>query len=108
MAQWGKNDQLSDVPKFAVDDKGNTGADEYGTTVFGVDAAEVAAGNAPHCGWVRRTEGTGGRAGRVHEEVLVALSSSAFASGDAADFAGAEASDDPLVGTADDTEYPDS
>jgi hypothetical protein len=28
-----------------------------------------------HAGWVRRTTGTGGRAGRVNQEVLVAMGS---------------------------------
>jgi len=52
-------------------------------TVFGVDTTEMAYANTadteadavPHAGWVLRTEGTGGRAGRVHYEVLVAGSS---------------------------------
>jgi hypothetical protein len=33
------------------------------------------AGNIAHTGWVRRTTGTGGRAGRVHYETLVAMGS---------------------------------
>jgi hypothetical protein len=32
-------------------------------------------GNIAHAGWVRRTTGTGGRAGRVHYETLVAMGS---------------------------------
>jgi hypothetical protein len=32
-------------------------------------------GNIAHTGWVRRTTGTGGRAGRVHYETLVAMGS---------------------------------
>lgn len=48
--------------------------------VFGVDAAEalVAASKAnvgAHAGWVVRTEGTGGRAGRVTTETIVAMGS---------------------------------
>lgn len=46
-------------------------------TLLGTEADAV-----PHAGWVRRTEGSGGRAGRVSYEVLVAGSS---ISGDAAD-----------------------
>lgn len=49
---------------------------------FGVDANEVAAARAEgsgdraaHAGWVLRTTGTGGRAGRTQTEVLVAMSS---------------------------------
>jgi len=57
--------------------------------VFGVDTTEAGVTDTTHAGWVRRTAGTGGRAGRVHHEVLVAGS---MISGDAAD----------------DTELPDS
>ena len=62
---------------------GNTTSDVYiaGETVglFAVDANEEAValasgGGAPaHTGWVLRTTGSGGRAGRVQQEVLVAL-----------------------------------
>ena len=62
---------------------GNTTANAYidGTTIgqYGVDATEIEATrfdkeNRPaHTGWVLRTEGQGGRAGRVQHEVLVAL-----------------------------------
>jgi hypothetical protein len=47
--------------------------------VFGVDANEIhteeasLGHGAAHTGWIRRTVGTGGRAGRVQEEVLVTL-----------------------------------
>lgn len=110
MPQWGNRDQYSDAPKFVVDDNtAETGQDQYGNTVFGVDAAEVEASNSrlTHCGWVKRTVGTGGRAGRVQEEVLVALSSRAFATGDATDFANTAAEAAP-GGTADDAIYPDA
>ena len=55
--------------------------------VFGVDATEasIAASKAnvgAHAGWVVRTEGTGGRAGRVTTETIVAMGS---IYGDAAD-----------------------
>jgi hypothetical protein len=44
--------------------------------VFGVDANEADVNNkGAHTGWVLRTAGTGGRAGRVQQEVLVAMSS---------------------------------
>jgi hypothetical protein len=62
---------------------GNTTADAFieNATVgqYGVDGTEIEATrfdkeNRPaHTGWVLRTEGTGGRAGRVQHEVLVAL-----------------------------------
>jgi hypothetical protein len=60
----------------------NTTADAYITNetvgLFAVDVNEenVAAfgvGKPAHTGWVLRTAGTGGRAGRVQQEVLVAL-----------------------------------
>jgi hypothetical protein len=59
--------------------------------VYGVDTTEMAFANTgsgeeahavPHAGWVKRTAGSGGRAGRFHYEVLVAGSS---ITGDAAD-----------------------
>lgn len=71
---------------------GNTTADAFvaGVTVgqFGVDTNEqkAARGNSqprpPHAGWVLRTEGSGGRAGRIQYETLVAMGS---LSGDASD-----------------------
>ncbi len=58
----------------------NTTADAFvpgmKTGVFAADAAEAAAESAiAHAGWVLRTEGTGGRAGRVQYETLVAMGS---------------------------------
>jgi len=70
---------------------GNTTANAYfdGVTVgqFGVDtdeqtAARAAGARAAHAGWVVKTEGQGGRAGRVQMETLVAMGSM---SGDAED-----------------------
>ena len=45
--------------------------------VFGIDAVEmgVTKTGAAHAGWVLRTVGSGGRAGRVQTEVLVAMGS---------------------------------
>lgn len=64
---------------------GNTTANSFITGVavgvFGYDAAETQAeradgGERPaHAGWILRTEGTGGRAGRVQMETLVAMGS---------------------------------
>lgn len=56
---------------------GNTTADVYisGLTIgqFGVDTSETSAtSGVAHAGWVLRTEGSGGRAGRVQYETLVA------------------------------------
>jgi hypothetical protein len=72
MALWTKTDEADGKPKFL-----NTA--EKALT-FGVDTAEMDAersqGTAPtHAGWVLRTEGTGGRAGRVFQETLVAMGS---------------------------------
>lgn len=45
--------------------------------LFGVDTDETAAvgASASHAGWILRTTGTGGRAGRVTQETLVAMGS---------------------------------
>ena len=51
-----------------------------GTTATG--ASSLGTGNITHAGWVKRTVGTGGRAGRVQYETLVAMGS---ISGDASD-----------------------
>jgi len=54
-----------------------------GTTATATAAlGEGTVGGSAHAGWVRRTVGTGGRAGRVFSETLVAMGS---ISGDAAD-----------------------
>jgi hypothetical protein len=98
MALWGNTDNANNSTIFAAAQVkraptaaertalfGNTTADVYisGLTVgqFGVDANEVTAARAgagdrtAHAGWVLRTEGSGGRAGRVSTEVLVAMGS---------------------------------
>ncbi len=72
MALWSKTDEAAGKPKFL------TTAEK--TVTFGVDTAEMDAersqGTAPaHAGWILRTEGTGGRAGRVFMETLVAMGS---------------------------------
>lgn len=97
MAQWGNTDDaansvlwaVSQLNKTANTDNqtnlfGNTTADAFVTGAkvgqFGVAAGEAQAHRAgantkaAHAGWVLRTEGTGGRAGRVFNEVLVAMS----------------------------------
>lgn len=92
MALWGTLDQADNAPKYtttAAD--GNKGSDDFGTTVFGVDPAESqaarAAGTPVSHGWVHRTTGTGGRAGRVFQETLVAMSSQGSITSDAEDAA---------------------
>jgi hypothetical protein len=73
---------------------GNTTADALitGITVgqYGVDTSELRATrqngeNRPaHAGWVNRTVGSGGRAGRIQHEVLVAMGSMSADAEDAA------------------------
>lgn len=94
---WGKNDFANNSPKFAVNQVrkqittanvaelfSNTTSGVYGDYTagqFGVSAGELAAtrqaGEArpAHAGWVLRKEGSGGRAGRVQIETLVAMKS---------------------------------
>jgi len=77
---------VSEKPLYVVYSEANGDAG----TIFGVDVTEMAYANTAgteadgvaHAGWVRRTEGTGGRSGRIQYETLVAGSSIA---GDAAD-----------------------
>ena len=98
MAQWGNTDDAANSDLWAADQLkitantgnqtalfGNTTADAFitGATVgqYGVDVNEAQAARAgantkaAHAGWVLRTEGSGGRAGRVQNEVLVAMGS---------------------------------
>jgi hypothetical protein len=91
MAQWGSNDassnsviwvsaQVNKSPNTANRDAlyGNTTNSSYisgaAVGVFGISNNEIAAsgGKHAHTGWVLRTVGSGGRAGRVFTEVLVA------------------------------------
>jgi len=100
MSSWGNNDNAANAPYWAVNSTivnaadvksinaaptaanvallyGNTTPDVYtvGETIglFAVDANEAAVGGK-NSGWVLRTTGSGGRAGRVQEEVLVSIS----------------------------------
>jgi len=91
MAQWSNSDAASNSVLWAVDQykvKANTAnrTSFYGNTTanaimdgvtlgqFGVDANEASAslGAVTHTGWVVKTTGSGGRAGRVQYETLVA------------------------------------
>lgn len=104
MAQWTMTDEAAGAPNYANNILNVTGPstaiyenvteDAFVTDVkvgvFGVSASEMAYANTgdteadivPHSGWVLRTEGTGGRAGRIQYEVLVASGSM---TGDGAD-----------------------
>jgi hypothetical protein len=91
MPLWGSTDDAANSTIFAAAQVnvspntanktalfGNTTANAYitGSTIgqFGVDSNEIAAdgGKIAHTGWVLRTVGSGGRVGRVFNEVLVA------------------------------------
>ena len=91
MSSWGNNDNSANAPLWAAATVkleptrtnveslfDNTTADEFiaNTTIglFGVDADEAEVVGNVHTGWVLKTTGAGGRAGRVQQEVLVALS----------------------------------
>ena len=111
MPSWGNYDNAANAPYWAVNATivknnprqsaptaanvallyANTTANVYiqDTTigVFGVDAQESLATHAQHTGWVLRTVGQGGRAGRVTNEVLVALSSMNGPDGDGQTYA---------------------
>lgn len=94
MAQWGNTDDAANsviwanttlnVAKNQTELFNNLTEDDViadaTVGVFGVSTDEMAnttgeSSKVPHAGWVLRTEGTGGRAGRVSYEVLVAGSS---------------------------------
>jgi hypothetical protein len=98
MSSWGNNDNAANAPYWAVNSTvapnnpdhaapdaanvallfANTTADAYttgetiGLFALNNNEAEVER-RGTHTGWVLRTTGSGGRAGRVQEEVLVAL-----------------------------------
>lgn len=95
MALWSNTDANTSVPKFAPSTVklsntqsnsnlmyANTTAGAFisGATygVYGVDATEQRVTGNPkggHAGWVLLKTGSGGRAGRVHAETLVAMGS---------------------------------
>ena len=100
MSLWGNLDAANNAPVFGPTGGNNLTSNTqllFGNTtvattdstvgrigiavgVFGVDAVEqqVAASRAnvgTHAGWIVRTEGTGGRAGRVTTETIVAMGS---------------------------------
>jgi hypothetical protein len=112
MSSWGNNDNAANAPYWAVSTVstgvnkaaaaptaanvaflyGNTTSSVYVTNetvgLFAVDAQESAVnGKGAHTGWVLKTTGSGGRAGRVTQEVLVALSGFVGADGDAQQYA---------------------
>lgn len=99
MALWSNTDANTSAPKFVTNylrvsqSSANVNLAYANTTtsafitnanvgIFAVDTNEMAntsstnkASHPAHAGWVLRTAGTGGRAGRVQTEVLVAMGS---------------------------------
>ena len=99
MALWGSKDQANNSPIYVAQQVNAPGGvtttnrdnlynnvvtsawvTNANVGVFGVSTEEIAnttgEGHAvSHTGWHLRTEGTGGRAGRVHYETLVAMKS---------------------------------
>jgi hypothetical protein len=80
MPLWSNVDEANSAPQYTVDiTTGNTGVQAYNEEpigTWGVDVDEARASNVNgHAGWILRTVGSGGRAGRVSEETLVAMGS---------------------------------
>jgi hypothetical protein len=97
MAQWTMTDNANGAPSWANTTLnlaknrnelfGNTTIGTFRANIaygtFGVSSSEMTYANTasteadiiPHAGWVLRTQGEGGRAGRIQYEVLVAASS---------------------------------
>ena len=95
MALWSNTDANTSAPKFAV--AAGLGVSANGQTlyantttsghvtgvklgVFGVDVVEQGLASnkttrGAHSGWNLTTQGTGGRAGRVHTQTIVAMGS---------------------------------
>ena len=113
MALWSNTDANTSAPKYVTSylkvsqssanvnlAYGNTTTSAFITNanvgIFAVDTNEIAntsatnkASHPAHAGWVLRTAGTGGRAGRVQTETLIAMGSM---TGDGS----ATANDDPI------------
>lgn len=114
MPSWGNKDAAANAPYWAVNSTivnadnvkanyaaptaanvellyANTTANVYTVNetigLFAVDAQEAAVRGTTGTGWVLRTTGSQGRAGRVQEELLVAISSFTALDGDAQTYA---------------------
>ena len=114
MALWSNTDANTSAPKFgqitpAFGSSAN-GLQLYANTqtsafitganvgIFGVDTTEqtvsgATASHSAHAGWVLRKAGTGGRAGRVQTETLIAMGSMVNVAGGGSD-GSASANDD--------------
>lgn len=74
--------EVSEKPLYTVYSENIDAALIYGADETEVGITTGEGKRIAHAGWVKRTAGSGGRAGRIHYETLVAASS---ISGDAAD-----------------------
>lgn len=94
MSSWTKTDSAAGAPLWAATMLNvapssanrtslyeNASADTFisGAThgLFNYDATETQSGKVAHSGWVLKTTGSGGRAGRVSYTTLVCLTSNA-------------------------------
>lgn len=70
---WGKTDTANSAPTYITEIKnGDTGIEQYGNTIFAVDAVEAQVTNGPASpGWVRVTS----KGSRKIYETLVAIRS---------------------------------
>ena len=92
MSSWAKTDAVGSAPLWAATMLnaepssanrtslyGNTTVDTFitGAThgLFNYDTTETQSGEIAHTGWVLKTTGSGGRAGRVSYQTLVCLTS---------------------------------
>lgn len=78
MASWGSNNDIGSAPTFVDNMVGyRKVADSFnantGNTLKAMAPADASGKGTAHTGWVYTVKGTGGRAGRVHNEVLVTL-----------------------------------
>jgi hypothetical protein len=80
MALWKNTDEAASAPQHTVNIiNGETGVEAFGKApvgTFGIDADEAERNSKiTHAGWTLRTQGEGGRSGRVFHETLVAMGS---------------------------------
>lgn len=71
------NVALQEQPLSAYQAGGQYGETGYAAiqTIYGTTTSQTGNSKIAHCGWVKREVGSGGRAGRVQYETLVASSS---------------------------------
>ena len=91
MSGWGNIDSVEDMPIWSCSTVNMENSTENAEKLYknatlsdivtdvtvgvsGITPEEVSTDNVCHTGWVKKTEGSGGRAGRIINEVLVAMS----------------------------------